>query len=211
MKDFLIHACCTGLLLTSGLTVIAPNPIHSVLSLLGTFALSAMLMFLYGASYLAFTYIIVYMGAIMVLFLFVIMMLKIEARVPLIPKQLAFSILFALCMAANLYVAISDKYFYITESVSPFSDLQTFGILLYNHLYFIVVQLANILLIALVGVITLAHDSIGAYTSKRQNITIQHARPTQKIISFKQFENSKPTGSHDKINKEKIDSNAKLF
>ena len=58
--------------------VTTPNPIHSVLFLVGTFVNAGCLLVLFGAEYLGITFIIVYVGAIAIVFLFVIMMLNIK-------------------------------------------------------------------------------------------------------------------------------------
>ena len=59
-------------------TVIAKRPIHAILSLVLTFGISALILMIVGVEYLPMTIIIVYVGAIAVLFLFVIMMLNIN-------------------------------------------------------------------------------------------------------------------------------------
>ena len=70
-----------GLLLTSGLMVItARNPVHSVLWLILAFFNAAGLFILLGAEFLAMLLVIVYVGAVAVLFLFVVMMLDIDFK-----------------------------------------------------------------------------------------------------------------------------------
>ena len=63
-------------------TVVSRNPIHSILSLIGLFVVSAFMMILVGAEFLAYAYIIVYVGAIAVLFLFIIMMINVKSLPP---------------------------------------------------------------------------------------------------------------------------------
>jgi NADH:ubiquinone oxidoreductase subunit 6 (subunit J) len=58
--------------------VTTPSPIHSALFLVGTFTSAGCLLILFGAEYLGITFIIVYVGAIVIVFLFVIMMLNIK-------------------------------------------------------------------------------------------------------------------------------------
>jgi len=60
------------------IVVTTPNPIHSVLFLVGAFSSAGSLLVLFGAEYLGITFIIVYVGAIAIVFLFVIMMLNIK-------------------------------------------------------------------------------------------------------------------------------------
>jgi NADH-quinone oxidoreductase subunit J len=65
-------------LLTSFLVVTTPSPIHAVLFLVGSFASSGSLLILFGAEYIGIIFFILYVGAISVVFLFVIMMLDIK-------------------------------------------------------------------------------------------------------------------------------------
>jgi NADH-quinone oxidoreductase subunit J len=60
------------------IVVTTPNPIHSVLFLVGAFSSAGSLLILFGAEYLGITFIIVYVGAIAIVFLFVIMILNIK-------------------------------------------------------------------------------------------------------------------------------------
>ena len=60
------------------IVVTTPNPIHSVLFLVGAFASAGSLLVLFGAEYLGITFIIVYVGAIAIVFLFVIIILNIK-------------------------------------------------------------------------------------------------------------------------------------
>lgn len=61
-------------------TVIAKNPVHAALHLVLTFCVSAMIWMLMQAEFLGLTLVVVYVGAVMVLFLFVVMMLNIDAE-----------------------------------------------------------------------------------------------------------------------------------
>ncbi len=55
------------------------NPVHSLLSLVGTFVCAAFMYVVLGAQYLAFVFLIVYVGAVAILFLFVVMLLNVKA------------------------------------------------------------------------------------------------------------------------------------
>lgn len=66
------------ILITTGLAITRRNPVHAVVYLILFFLGSAMLFYLFGAPFLAALEVIIYAGAIMVLFLFVIMMLRAE-------------------------------------------------------------------------------------------------------------------------------------
>lgn len=78
VADFAFY-CFAILMLTGGLfTVVARNPVHSVLWLILTFLSASGLFVLLGAEFVAMLLVIVYVGAVMVLFLFVVMMLDVD-------------------------------------------------------------------------------------------------------------------------------------
>ncbi len=66
------------ILVTTGLAISRRDMVHAVVYLIFSFFGSAMLFYLFGAPFLAVLEVIIYAGAIMVLFLFIVMMLKVE-------------------------------------------------------------------------------------------------------------------------------------
>ncbi|MDQ7029020.1 MAG: NADH-quinone oxidoreductase subunit J [Ardenticatenia bacterium] len=89
--------------------IFARNAVHGVLFMVGNFAAVALLYVLLGSPFLAAVQILVYAGAIMVLFLFVVMLMGPEPA-PLwehIPGQRPFALLFGLLLAAGLIVAVN--------------------------------------------------------------------------------------------------------
>jgi NADH-quinone oxidoreductase subunit J len=83
-----LHFLLGFLVCTTGLFVfLSLNPVHSVLFLILTFFNSSLILLLINAEFLALTFVIVYVGAIAVLFLFVVMMLNLK----IIPKESSFS------------------------------------------------------------------------------------------------------------------------
>jgi NADH-ubiquinone oxidoreductase chain 6 len=78
MTTFLINILAFSTLLSSIFSITSKNPVISVLFLIGTFVLSAGYLILIGINFIGISYIIVYVGAIAVLFLFVIMMINIK-------------------------------------------------------------------------------------------------------------------------------------
>src|SRR5215207_3160351 len=99
-----------ALLIASGsLVILARNPVHSVLWLITAFFNAAGLMVLVGAEFIAMLLVIVYVGAVAVLFLFVVMMLDIdfaELRSGF-TKNLPFGIIIAVVLLMELVLAIS--------------------------------------------------------------------------------------------------------
>src|SRR5436853_2056421 len=97
------------LTVASALAVIfARNPVHSVLWLIVSFFNAAGLMLILGAEFIAMLLVIVYVGAVAVLFLFVVMMLDIDFAVLRrgFTKNLPFGILVALVLVAEIIVAV---------------------------------------------------------------------------------------------------------
>src|SRR5438067_6146291 len=98
------------LTVASALAVIfARNPVHSVLWLIVSFFNAAGLMLILGAEFIAMLMVIVYVGAVAVLFLFVVMMLNIDFAVLRrgFTRNLPFGIIIALVLLAEVIVAVS--------------------------------------------------------------------------------------------------------
>ena len=146
--------------------VTARNPVHAVLYLMLAFSQASGVWFLLQAEFLAITLVLVYLGAVMVLFLFVVMMLDInvdtlrEGFWKHFPLAAALGALIALEMAAVLMGG-----FRLTEApasvvaagpaVAPVSNAKALGILLYTD-YLMPIQIgAVILLVAMITAIAL--------------------------------------------------------
>lgn len=102
----IFHALGAEIIAATALAVTRRNMVHAVIYLIGSFFGSAMLFYLLGAPFLGALEVIVYAGAIMILFLFIVMMLKIERRGAVIfPRaQLMFAIV--LCAAFILLAGV---------------------------------------------------------------------------------------------------------
>jgi NADH-quinone oxidoreductase subunit J len=148
--------------------IFARNPVHSVLWLIVAFFNSAGLMLLLGAEFIAMLVVIVYVGAVAVLFLFVVMMLDIDFAVLRtgFTRNLPFGILIALVLLAEIIVAVSAwkagptlNGRAIPASSTP--NIVALGQLLYTR-YLLPFEIAGlILLVAMVGAIVLTHRSRG--------------------------------------------------
>lgn len=187
---FYLFAICV---LAGGLfTVISRNPVHSVLWLILAFISSAGLFVLLGAEFVAMLLIIVYVGAVAVLFLFVVMMLDVDfaelkaemARyMPLalligLVLLMQFGIVFGVWQAAD--GAEAARAAVIPDETTNTAAL---GLLLYDR-YFLLFQLAGlILLVAMIGaiVLTLRHRQ----DIKRQDILAQMYRDPAKAMELK--------------------------
>jgi NADH-quinone oxidoreductase subunit J len=158
-----------GLTIASAIFVIfARNPVHSVLWLILAFFNAAGLMLILGAEFIAMLLVIVYVGAVAVLFLFVVMMLDIDfaSLRSGFTKNLPFGILLALVLVAEIIVAVSAwkagptlSGRQIPETTQP--NIVAFGQLLYSRYLFPFEIAGLILLVAMVGAIVLTHRSRG--------------------------------------------------
>lgn len=167
------------------LTIMARNPVHSVLWLIVAFFNAAGLMVLVGAEFIAMLLVIVYVGAVAVLFLFVVMMLDIdfaELRAGFIRNfplgfALALVLLMELVLGVGAYRAGSLKLGTPDGSAAPLaqaSNTEAIGALLYSRYLFLFEAAGLVLLVAMIGAIVLTHRRRGDV--RGQNIAKQNAR-----------------------------------
>jgi len=145
--------------------IFARNPVHSVLWLIVAFFNGAGLMLLLGAEFIAMLLVIVYVGAVAVLFLFVVMMLDIDFAVLRtgFNKNLPFGILIALVLMAEVIIAVlgweagptmSGRH---VAAGPPVPNIVGIGQLLYSRYLFPFEIAGLILLVAMIGAIVLTH------------------------------------------------------
>lgn len=171
------------------LTVTSRHPVHAVLWLILSFLGAAGLFVLLGAEFAAMLLVIVYVGAVAVLFLFVVMMLDVDfaALRAGMTRFLPHAILVALLLLVQLFVAFSGWEPSTTSgnlrvALPPpgMHNTQALGSILYDQ-YLLLFQLGGlILLVAMVGaiVLTLRHRS----DVKRQDVLQQmHRDPARSI------------------------------
>jgi NADH-quinone oxidoreductase subunit J len=179
-----------ALVIASGvLTISARNPVHSVLWLILAFFNAAGLMILVGAEFIAMLLIIVYVGAVAVLFLFVVMMLDIdfaELRAGF-AQYLPFGIVMMVILAAEMIFAIGawkaggiDMASRIAPAPEGISNIEALGTLIYTRYLYIFEGAGLILLVALIGAIVLTHRVRGGV--KAQNVSAQNKRRPEDAI-----------------------------
>ena len=159
--------------------IFARNPVHSVLWLILAFFNAAGLMLLLGAEFIAMLVVIVYVGAVAVLFLFVVMMLNIDfaSLRSGFTKNLPFGIIIALVLLAEIVVAMMSRGVgpgggQIATTTQP--NIVALGQLLYSR-YLLPFELAGlILLVAMIGAIVLTHRRRG--DTRSPNISKQIRR-----------------------------------
>ena len=154
---------------SSILVIFSNNAVHSVLYLIFTFFNSAILFLLMNAEFLAMTIVIVYVGAIAVLFLFVVMMLNItesEIKEGFL-KYFPFGLILIAIFISELFLVFNFQSFPIPENVKinineatliESSNTKLIGLFLYTD-YFIIFQISGfILLLAMIVAIVLAQS-----------------------------------------------------
>ena len=148
--------------------IFARNPVHSVLWLIVAFFNAAGLMLLVGAEFIAMLLVIVYVGAVAVLFLFVVMMLDIDFASLRhgFTRNLPFGIIIALVLLAEVIVADSAWKAgpALSSSAIPAAripNIVALGQLLYSRYLFAFELAGLILLVAMIGAIVLTHRSRG--------------------------------------------------
>lgn len=193
-----IHSLLCLLLLMSGFLVCSSkNPVESVLFLILTFCNAAAISFILHAEFLGLIFIIVYVGAVAVLFLFVIMMLNIKTEANSTNKLLNYpflsfcvSYLFAFCIFLNVKsVFCYEGSFFNTQNsdlfllIDDLDNIDVIGQVLFNY-YLVCFLLAGlILLVALIGSIILTLRFNKAQES--QFVSKQLARSDSFISFFK--------------------------
>jgi NADH-quinone oxidoreductase subunit J len=154
----------SAVLVSAALGVItARNPVHSALLLVLAFFTSAGLWLLLEAEFLAITLVLVYVGAVMVLFLFVVMMLDInlDHLREGFWKWFPFGAFLALIMAAEIAMVLMGKQFGIDELPAPpsraadYSNTKELGRLIYTDYVYAFELAAVLLLVAIVAAIAL--------------------------------------------------------
>jgi NADH-quinone oxidoreductase subunit J len=179
--------------ITGGLfTVISRQPVHSVLWLILSFISAAGLFVLLGAEFVAMLLVIVYVGAVMVLFLFVVMMLDVDfaelkaemARYMPLALLIGLVILMQFVMAFGAWESAHSASDLLAQPVpTDKHNTEALGLILYDQ-YFLLFQLAGlILLVAMIGaiVLTLRHRT----DIKRQDILAQMYRDPAKAMELK--------------------------
>ena len=177
------------LIASAAMVIFARNPVHSVLWLIVAFFNAAGLMVLVGAEFIAMLLVIVYVGAVAVLFLFVVMMLDIdfaELRAGFV-KNVPLGLMLAVVLVAELILGIGAYRAGAVKLGTPEAsaatvvdsvpNIEAIGALLYTKYVFLFESAGLILLVAMVGAIVLTHRK--SYSAKAQNISRQNQRRPQ--------------------------------
>ena len=194
VADLTFYAFAVTLVTAALLVVVAKNPVHSVLWLILSFLSAAGLFVLLGAEFVAMLLIIVYVGAVAVLFLFVVMMLDVDfaelkaemARYVPLALLIGIVLLMQLGLAYGTWTYSEGIDARLGNPIPPLDQVhntQALGLIIYDR-FFLLFQIAGlILLVAMIGaiVLTLRHR----VDIKRQNVMAQMYRDPAKAMELK--------------------------
>jgi len=176
----IFYAFATLSVVSASFVVTVRNPVHAALFLVLTFFSSAVIWLTLEAEFLAISLVLVYVGAVMVLFLFVVMMLDIniarvrEGFVKFLPVGVAFSVMMLMLMMTVLNTDLFTMVLATSPEPKPadYSNTAALGSVLYTQYVFAFELAAVILLVAIVAAIALT-------MRKRPNTKYQN--PTEQI------------------------------
>ena len=182
-----------AILLFSALMVItARNPVHSVLFLILAFFNAAGLFVLLQAEFIAMILVIVYVGAVAVLFLFVVMMLDInfsDLRKGAM-KQVPMGLITGGILLLELTTIFSAWQFspdvkknLLSPTPEGVSNTEALGRLIYTDYVFVFQAAGLVLLVAMIGAIVLTHRY--RPDVRRQKVSVQNARRTEDVLEIK--------------------------
>ncbi|WP_375288617.1 NADH-quinone oxidoreductase subunit J [Sphingomonas sp.] len=186
IQAFAFYLFALVVLLSGAMTISSRNPVHSVLWLILAFFNAAGLMVLVGAEFIAMLLVIVYVGAVAVLFLFVVMMLDIdfaELRAGFV-RYFGIGLVLAVALVCEILIGVgawSAGGIDLARRAAPVDpampNIQAVGMLLYSRYLFVFEAAGFVLLVAMIGAIVLTHRERSG--SRYQNIARQVARRPQ--------------------------------
>ena len=185
--------------------ITAPNPVHAVLYLVLAFCNSAALWMLIDAEFLAILLVLIYVGAVMVLFLFVVMMLNInfEALRKGFWRYLPVAATVGVLMALELVLILTQPFAKVGFAKLPelaigYSNVRELGLLLYTE-YLLPFELASvILLVAIVAAIalTLRRRKTTKYQNPGEQVKVRRA-DRLRIVEMKAVLDEQPATFSD--------------
>lgn len=198
LTQIIFYTFASLAVLSAVMVVLQTNPVRCTLFLVFTFFASAVLWIMLEAEFLSLILILVYVGAVMTLFLFVVMMLNIDTESTRIhfARYLPFSLVLVALITAFFFYAIPTGSFQmaveqsigtasskssanriifnentLVEATSALSNTEQIGMVLYTDYIFAFEVAAVLLLVAIVAAITLVHRE--PFRSKQQSIIRQ--------------------------------------
>lgn len=194
--SFLFFIFSFIILLSSLMVVIVQNSVYSVLFLVLSFISSAGLLLIFECEFLALMFVIVYVGAIAVLFLFIVMMLDIKIisstkdTLKYFPVGLVIGSIFLLEVlivinknfSKNFYASSVSENYYTNwfDKLDKFSDIESLGQLIFTQYVLQFLIAGNILLLATISVVVLTINTNSK--QKNQSIFKQISRTHKNVL-----------------------------
>ncbi|MCG6896534.1 MAG: NADH-quinone oxidoreductase subunit J [Thiocapsa sp.] len=193
-EKFLFYVFATITLVAAGMVITRRNPVHAVLYLVLAFVSSAALWVLMEAEFLGIVLILVYVGAVMVLFLFVVMMLDVDVatlRAGFI-RYLPLGALIAVVLALEIFLIVGPANFGLEAFPKPppaaadASNTGDLGLLLYTLYVYPFEIAAVILLVAIVAAIrlTLRRRPDTKYLDPAQQVRVKKGPDRIRIVKM---------------------------
>ncbi len=177
LKTIVFYVFAALMLLSATMVITVRNSVRAVLSLVLTFFCAAVLWMTLEAEFLSITLVLVYVGAVMVLFLFVVMMLDVDyaAVKQGFTRYLPLGVVAALLVFGLIWWQIKEGGFAVAEVASSSdagqSNIKTLGMVLYTEYFYAFEIAAVLLLVAMVAAISLTFR--GTRQRKVQDISRQ--------------------------------------
>jgi NADH-quinone oxidoreductase subunit J len=198
LSAFFFYLFATILVGAAFMVIAAKNPVHAVLFLILAFFNAAGLFVLLGAEFLAMILVVVYVGAVMVLFLFVVMMLDVDFAalragffqyLP-IGATIGLLLLVELILIVGAWVTAPETVALApTPPAADISNTEALGLILYTRYVYLFEAAGLILLVAMIGaiVLTLHHKR----DVKRQKVSRQVQRTPEESVELVEVESGR--------------------
>jgi NADH-quinone oxidoreductase subunit J len=189
IQAFAFYLFATIVIASGVMTIASRNPVHSVLWLILAFFNAAGLMLILGAEFIAMLLVIVYVGAVAVLFLFVVMMLDVDfAQMRAgFARYLPFGTLLALVLLVEIGFAVaawSAGGIAAGAKAAPTDpsvpNIEALGTILYTRYLYIFEGAGLVLLVAMIGAIVLTHRT--RRDIRPQNVSMQNRRRPEEAV-----------------------------
>jgi NADH-quinone oxidoreductase subunit J len=187
--DFFFYLFAAVMLISAVLVIVSRNPVHSVLFLILAFFNAAALFLIAGAEFLAMILVVVYVGAVAVLFLFVVMMLDIDfeelrggfQRYAGVGAAVGVALLVEFALAFGGWkLAPNTELLRMAPTPANVSNTEALGLVLYTDYIFPFQMAGLVLLVAMIGAIVLTLRD--RKSSRHQNIQAQTSRTVAETL-----------------------------
>lgn len=199
--EYILFCLFSSFSVISSIMVISlSNAVHSVLFLIFLFCNVSSLLLLVGAEFLSLMFLIIYVGAIAVLFLFVVMMLNVKLQSFNLWRSFTFlpiGVLISLIFIFQFLIIIDSNFVildnicksviwtsWVKESFS-YLNIEVLGLVLYTKYSFLFLMCSLILLVSMLGAITLTVHQRNSL--KKQSVGLQLFRMSKQSVRFSSF------------------------